>query len=243
MSWFLAELLGTAILVYLGDAVVANVILRQTKGFGGGWIVITFGWAFAVAVPVLMFGPFSGAHFNPAITIGLAITGSMGIWQVLGYIAAQFIGGMLGATLVWAQYKDHLDITNDPPTVLGVFATGPAIRNVFRNFLSEFLGTFMLVIAILGIGSTFSGPTASDSSAIALKALSVGGIILALGLSLGGTTGYAINPARDLAPRIMHALLPIKGKGGSDWGYAWIPVAAPILGSVCGCLFWSAISA
>jgi glycerol uptake facilitator protein len=242
MSYFAAELVGTAVLVYLGDAVVANAILKGTKGFGGGWIVITMGWAFAVGIPVLMFGPFSGAHFNPAVTIGLAAVGLVPANQIPGYIVAQFLGAFIGAFLVWLQYRDHFNATNDPGTQLGVFCTGPAIRSKFSNFISEFLGTFMLLLTIMGIGSTFAGDTAGTASAIALKAFSVAGIILVIGICLGGTTGYAINPARDLGPRIMHAILPMKNKGGSDWSYSWIPVVAPILGGVCACLFWKAIA-
>ncbi|MDR3243229.1 MAG: aquaporin family protein [Elusimicrobiota bacterium] len=241
MSYFLAELLGTGCLVYLGDSVVANVILKGTKGFNSGWIVITFGWAFAVAIPVLMFGPFSGAHFNPAVTIGLASVGIVKWSQVPVYIIGQFLGAFIGAFLVWLQYKDHFDATEDPGTQLGVFATGPAIRNTGRNFISEFLGTFMLLFTIMGIGATFAG-TDTTVPAIALKAFGVGGIILVIGICLGGTTGYAINPARDLGPRIMHAILPMKGKGSSDWGYAWIPVVAPILGGIAACLLWTAVA-
>ncbi|MDR1951965.1 MAG: aquaporin family protein [Elusimicrobiota bacterium] len=246
MSYALAEFLGTAVLVYLGDAVVANCILKGTKGFNGGWIVITFGWAFAVAIPVLMFGPFSGAHFNPAVTLGLASIGLTPWDQVPIYILTQFLGAFLGAFLVWLQYKDHFDQTDDPGTQLGVFATGPAIRSTGRNFISEFLGTFMLLFTIVGIGSTFYNigsvdAAGADVAAHAVKAFGVGGIILVIGLSLGGTTGYAINPARDLGPRIMHAILPMKGKGGSDWGYAWIPVIAPILGGVAACLVAKAV--
>ncbi|MDR2772207.1 MAG: aquaporin family protein [Elusimicrobiota bacterium] len=246
MSYALAEFLGTAVLVYLGDGVVANAILKGTKGFNGGWIVITFGWAFAVAIPVLMFGTYSGAHFNPAVTLGLASIGITAWSQVPVYILMQFLGAFLGAFLVWLQYKNHFDLS-DAPTQLGVFATGPAIRSTGRNFVSEFLGTFMLLFTILGIGSTFQDITAVDIagasvSANALKAFGVGGIILVIGLSLGGTTGYAINPARDLGPRIMHAILPMKGKGSSDWGYAWIPVVAPILGGVTASLVWHAVA-
>ncbi|MDR3049483.1 MAG: aquaporin family protein [Elusimicrobiota bacterium] len=241
MSYLMAEFLGTACLVFLGDSVVANVILKGTKGFNSGWIVITMGWAFAVAIPVLMFGPFSGAHFNPAVTIGLASIGATPWSQVPGYIVCQFLGAFLGAFLVWLQYKDHFDATDDPATQLGVFATGPAIRNPARNFISEFLGTFMLLFTIMGIGSSFT-IDAGAAAAVATKAFGVGGIILVIGICLGGTTGYAINPARDLGPRIMHAILPMKGKGGSDWGYAWIPVVAPILGGVVACLLWTAVA-
>jgi glycerol uptake facilitator protein len=237
MSYFLAEILGTALLVYLGDSVVANVILKNTKGNGGGWIVITFGWAFAVTIPVLIFGSISGAHFNPAVTFGLASIGAITWSQVPGYIVAQFLGAFIGAFLVWLQYRDHFNVTEDTGTKLGVFATGPAIRNTFSNFVSEFLGTFVLVFTILGIANGFQADLSNGVyTASGLSALGVGGIILVIGICLGGTTGYAINPARDLGPRIMHALLPIKGKGSSDWGYAWIPVIGPILGGIAGAL-------
>jgi glycerol uptake facilitator protein len=238
MSYFMSEVLGTALLVYLGDACVANVILKGTKGNGSGWTVITLGWAFAVGIPVLIFGPIGGAHFNPAVTLGLASVGITPWALVPGYIVAQFIGAFIGAFLVWLQYKEHLDITEDQGCKLGVFATGPAIRSYGRNVISEFLGTFTLVFTILGIGQSFAGTTPDG---VALKALCVAAIILVIGLCLGGTTGYALNPARCLGPRIMHALLPIKGKGGSDWGYSWVTVVGPILGGVCAALFAQAV--
>lgn len=228
MSHFLAEVIGTMILIILGDAVVANVILGKTKGNGGGWIVITTGWAFAVAIPAFIFGGISGAHFNPALTIALASIGSFPWAEVPGYIIAQFIGAILGACVVYLQYLPHWAATDDKATKLAVFATGPAIRNTSANFISEFIGTFILVFGILGLGTVTMAP--------GLNTLAVGLLIWVIGLSLGGSTGYAINPARDLGPRIAHFFLPIAGKGDSDWGYAWIPVVAPICGAVVAAL-------
>lgn len=223
---FLAEMIGTAILIYLGDGVVANVVLKKTKGTNGGWMVITTGWAFAVAIPAFIFGATSGAHFNPALTLALASIGDFPWSQVPMYITAQMIGAFLGAFLVFIQYYNHFEATDDKDGKLGVFCTGPAIRNGKFNFISEFIGTFLLVFAILGINAV---PMANG-----LNTLAVGLLIWAIGLSSGGTTGYAINPARDLAPRIAHAILPVPGKRDSDWKYAWIPVVAPILGALVG---------
>jgi glycerol uptake facilitator protein len=229
MSPFLAEIVGTALLLLLGDGVVANVLLKGTKGEGSGWIVITFGWGMAVFVGVFAVAAFSGAHLNPAVTIGLATAGKFAWAKVPGYIAAQFIGGALGALLVWLQYRPHFAATADPSLKLAVFCTGPAIRNLAENFLSEVIGTFVLVFGVLYLASPNVGLGGLD-------ALPVGLLILAIGLSLGGTTGYAINPARDLSPRLMHALLPIPGKRDSDWGYAPIPVIAPIVGGLLAAL-------
>lgn len=223
---FLAEMIGTMILIYLGDGVVANVVLKKTKGTNGGWMVITTGWAFAVAIPAFIFGVTSGAHFNPALTLALASIGDFPWSQVPMYITAQMIGAFLGAFLVFIQYYNHFEETDDKDGKLGVFCTGPAIRNSKFNFISEFLGTFFLVFGILGINSV--------QMANGLNTLAVGLLIWALGLSAGGTTGYAINPARDLGPRIAHAILPVPGKRDSDWKYAWIPVVAPILGALVG---------
>ncbi|HET6566996.1 MAG TPA: MIP/aquaporin family protein, partial [Rhodothermales bacterium] len=221
MSPFLGEVVGTALLVLLGDGVVANAVLRGTKGENAGWIVITFGWGMAVFVAVFVVAVFSGAHINPAVTIGLAIAGKFAWSSVPVYIAGQFLGAGIGAFLVWLHYRPHFGVTDDPVTKLAVFSTGPAIRNYLENFISEVIGTFVLVLGVLYLAVPEVGLGALD-------ALPVGLLVFAIGLSLGGTTGYAINPARDLGPRIMHAILPISGKGGSDWRYAWIPVLGPV---------------
>jgi len=233
MPHFMGELLGTMILIILGDGVVANVILNKTKGSNSGLIVIATGWAFAVAIPALIFGAISGAHFNPALTIALAAIGKFAWADVPTYIIAQFIGAILGATIVWLHYYPHWAATEDKATKLGVFCTAPAIKNTPANFLSEFIGTFILVFGILGLGTVNMAP--------GVGTLSVGFLILVIGVSLGGTTGYAINPARDLGPRIAHAILPIAGKGDSDWGYSWIPVIAPICGALVAALLFHAI--
>ena len=224
MSIYLAEFLGTALLILLGDGVVANVLLNKTGGHNAGLIVIAFGWAFAVAIPVFIFGPTSSAHFNPALTIALSVTQGFATKKAIGYVACQMAGAFVGAILVYLHYKPHFDATDDADAKRGVFCTAPAIKNTPFNFISEFIGTFVLVFAILGIGQTQMAP--------GLGGFAVAGIILVIGLTLGGTTGYAINPARDLGPRIAHALLPIKDKQGSNWWYAWIPVVAPICGAL-----------
>lgn len=233
MSAFMAELFGTMILILLGDGVVATVALKKSKGENAGWMVVTTGWAIAVAIPVYIFGPFSGAHFNPAVTIGFAAIGQFAWADVPMYIVAQLIGGILGATLVWLAYLPHWKETEDKAAKLGVFCTAPAIRDTTSNLITEIIGTFFLVFGILGVANT--------KMADGVAPLVVGLIILAAGLSLGGPTGYAINPARDLGPRIAHAILPISGKGDSDWGYAWIPVVGPIIGGLIGALFFSII--
>lgn len=233
MSHFLAELIGTMILIILGDGVVAGVVLNKTKANGAGWMVITTGWACAVAIPALIFGGISGAHFNPALTIALAAIGKFAWADVPMYIIAQFIGAILGAAIVWLHYYPHWAATEDKATKLAVFCTGPAIRSTPANFISEFIGTFILVFGILGLGTVTMAP--------GLGTFGVGLIILVIGVSLGGTTGYAINPARDLGPRIAHAILPIAGKGDSDWGYSWVPVIAPICGALVGALLFHAI--
>lgn len=233
MSTFLAELLGTMLLILLGDGVVAGVILKKTKAAEAGWIVITIGWACAVAVPALIFGGISGAHFNPALTIALAAIGKFAWADVPLYIIAQFIGAFIGAALVWIHYLPHWSQTEDKGTKLGVFCTGPAIRSKGANLVSEIIGTFVLVFAILGLGTV--------DMAAGLGTFAVGLVILVIGVSLGGTTGYAINPARDLGPRIAHAVLPIAGKGDSDWDYSWIPVVGPIIGGVIAALLFAAI--
>ncbi len=232
MNPFLGELIGTAILILLGDGVVANVVLKGTKAENSGWIVIAWGWAMAVFVAVFTVAAFSGAHINPAVSIGLAIAGKFDWANVPLYILAQMAGAMLGATLVWLIFRLHFGLTEDKDLKLAVFCTGPAIRDTPANLVSEILGTFLLVFAVLFLAVSVFGLGALD-------ALPVGLLVLGIGLSLGGTTGYAINPARDLGPRIMHALLPIPGgKRDSDWGYAWIPVVGPILGAVLAALVY-----
>ncbi len=246
MQTLLAEAIGTLLLVLLGDGVVANVVLNRTKGQSSGWIVITVGWGVAVAMAVYAVGRISGAHLNPAVTIGLAAIGSFPWNEVPGYIAAQMIGGFVGAVLVWLAYLPHWSATPDPAAKLAVFATGPAVRNTAANVVTEIIGTAVLLFGILAIAAnaqTLSKPGDVDLSFVfsrGLQPLLVGVLVLGIGVSLGGSTGYAINPARDLAPRIAHAVLPIAGKGDSDWGYSWIPVVAPILGGVLGALgYWT----
>jgi len=225
MTPFIAEIVGSALLILLGNGVVANVVLKKTKGNEGGWIVIAMGWGLAVFAAVFVVGPISGAHINPAVSLSLALAGKFPWADVPYYVAAQLIGAFLGAVLVWLHYHPHFAATKDQPTKLAVFCTGPAIRSTPWNFVSELIGTFVLVFGVLHIASPEVGLGALD-------ALPVGLLVLAIGLSLGGTTGYAINPARDLGPRLAHALLPISGKGPSDWGYAWIPVAGPVVGGL-----------
>ena len=231
------------LLVVLGDGVVGNVVLNQTKGQNAGWIVITAGWASAVTIAVYAVSSISGAHLNPAVTIAMAVLGKFAWASVPGYIAAQVAGGILGGVIVWLAYLPHWRVTADPGAKLAVFCTAPAIRSAWDNLISEIIGTAMLVLALLVVLSPANLVPGSDF-AKGFGPVLVGVIVWAIGLSLGGTTGYAINPARDLGPRIAHALLPIAGKGGSDWGYAWIPVAGPVVGGVIGALayrfLWSA---
>jgi glycerol uptake facilitator protein len=231
MTPFIAEITGTALMILLGNGVVANVVLKDTKGSNGGWIVITTAWAFAVFVGVVVAGPYSGAHLNPAVTLALAIAGKFPWADVPTYIAAEFIGAMIGAFLVWAMYKDHFDRTEDGPTKAAAFCTAPAIRNRPINFINEVIGTFVLIISIFYITGAEITATQQPVGMGSIGALPVSIIVWVIGLSLGGTTGYAINPARDLGPRIVHMLLPLKQKAGDDWGYAWIPVLGPILGA------------
>jgi glycerol uptake facilitator protein len=231
MSPVLAEVLGTMLLIILGDGVVANVVLNQTKGQSSGWIVITAGWAFGVTVAVYAVGTFSGAHLNPAVTIGLASIGKFPWASVPAYVLAQMLGAFLGAVIVWLAYLPHWAVTPEPRLKLAVFCTGPAIRNPVSNLITEIIGTAVLVLGVLAI-LTPKNLNPDYGWNVGLGPALVGIIVWAIGLSLGGPTGYAINPARDLGPRIAHALLPIRGKGASDWGYAWIPVAGPILGGL-----------
>ena len=231
MTPFVSELTGTALLVILGNGVVANVILNKTKGYNGGLIAITSGWAIAVFVGVYATASVSGAHLNPAVTIGLATIGKFEWAIVPTYIAAQMIGSMVGALVVWIAYRQHFNETTDAATKLGVFCTSPSIKSPVDNALSEMIGTFVFVLGVLFI-------TKSQNSLGSLDALPVSLLVMGIGLSLGGPTGYAINPARDLGPRIMHSLLPIKDKGESDWAYSWIPVLAPIAGAVLAAFLW-----
>jgi glycerol uptake facilitator protein len=235
MSPFLAELIGTMFLIILGDGVVANVLLAKTKGNNSGLIVITFGWAVAVFVGVYIAAPVSGAHLNPAVTIALAALGKFSWADVPVYIVAQFAGAMLGAGVVWLAYKQHFDETADPALQLGTFCNSPAISNTFHNLLTEIIGTFVLVMGVLFIAMP-------DIKLNSINALPVALLVLGIGVSLGGPTGYAINPARDLGPRIMHALLPIKGKGSSGWGYSWIPVVGPVTGALLAALVYKVIT-
>lgn len=235
MNPFLGEVIGTALLILLGNGVVANVVLKDTKGQDSGWIVIAWGWAMAVFVAVFTMAAFSGAHLNPAVSVGLAVAGKFEWARVPAYVVAQFLGAFIGSFLVWLLYRPHFAVTEDQDHKLAVFCTGPAIRDTAANLISEVLGTFVLVFAVLFLAVSVFGLGALD-------ALPVGLLVLAIGLSLGGTTGYAINPARDLGPRIMHALLPIPGgKRDSDWGYAWIPVVGPIVGAVLAGLLYLAL--
>lgn len=240
MSPLLAELLGTALLVVLGDGVVANVVLQRTKGHEGGWIVITTGWAFAVTIAVYCVGSISGAHLNPAVTLGLATIGTFPWSNVPGYLIAQMIGAFLGAIIVWLAYLPHWAATAEGDAKLAVFCTAPAIRNPTANVITEIIGTFVLVLGILAVLSPANLTQGSDWSR-GLGPLLVGAIVWSIGLSLGGPTGYAINPARDLGPRLAHAVLPIPNKGSSDWGYAWVPVVGPIIGGVLGALCYQVI--
>lgn len=234
MLIFIAELLGTMFLILLGDGVVANCILNKSGMKGGGSVQITIGWGLAVMLPAFIFGAASGASFNPALTIALALEGSVAWSLVPVYIAGQFIGAFIGAVLVYILFKAQFDATEDPDAKRGVFCTAPAVPHTGLNFLSEMIGTFVLVFAIKGLGNVVGLASGVDK-------LLVFGIIVSIGMSLGGLTGYAINPARDLGPRIAHALLPIKGKGDSNWGYSWIPVVGPIIGASIAVLLFNAI--
>ena len=258
MNEFTAELVGTFLLILLGGGVCANVSLKKTAGHDSGWIVITAGWGLAVAMAIYAVVNFSGAHINPAVTLGLASigemntpTGELDISRIALYLSGQFLGAILGATTVWLAYHPHWKVTEDPATKLGVFATSPAIRKPVANLISEIIGTFALVLGVLAIlspdaltpvqdklGGADAAKELQQEWAFGLKPLLVGLLVFSIGLSLGGPTGYAINPARDLGPRIVHTLLPIHGKGGSDWSYAWIPVVGPCIGGVLGALVY-----
>jgi glycerol uptake facilitator protein len=241
MTAFSAEIIGTFLLILMGCGVVANVVLEGTKGQNSGWIVITTGWALAVYVGVVVAAPYSGAHLNPAVTLGLATAGEFPWQQVPPYLLAQLIGAISGAFAVWLMYKDHFNQTADPGMHLGVFSTSPAIRNPALNLFGELLGTFVLVFTVL----YFSDATLGDDQKIglgSLGALPVALLVWGIGLSLGGTTGYAINPARDLGPRIIHALVPIRGKGSSQWDYSWVPIIGPVAGATLAALAYLGLS-
>ncbi|MBK3494770.1 aquaporin family protein [Viridibacillus sp. YIM B01967] len=233
MTAFLGELIGTMILIVFGAGVVGGVVLKKSKAEGSGWIVITVGWGLAVTMGVYAVGNFSGAHLNPAVTIGMASIGEFPWADVPGYILAQMMGAIIGAVIVYFQYLPHWQETKDTDAKLGVFATAPAIRHPLSNLTSEIIGTFILLLGLLMIGA--------NEFTEGLNPLIVGALIVAIGLSLGGTTGYAINPARDLGPRIAHFILPIHGKGSSDWSYAWVPVVGPIIGGAFGALFYQQV--
>ncbi len=238
MSEFTAEMLGTMLLILLGTGVSANVVLKGTKGNSSGWMLITTGWALAVYVGVVLATPYSGAHLNPAVTIGLAVAGKF-VWsKVVVYIIAQIIGSILGALLMWLVYRDHFNATSDPDMQLAVFSTSPAIENRVFNLLSEVIGTFVLVFVILYFtGAELTGQKTPIGLG-SLGAIPVMFLVWGIGISLGGTTGYAINPARDLGPRLAHSFLPIKDKGSSKWKYAWIPVLGPVFGAVIAALLY-----
>lgn len=244
MHTYLAEFAGTMLLIILGDGVVANVCLARSKGKDSGWIVIATGWGLAVALAVYSVGRISGAHINPSVTVALAAVGSFPWSEVPAYICSQMLGAMAGATVVWLAYLPHWSLTEDADAKLGIFATIPAIRRPPANFLCEFIGTAVLLFGILALGDNaqaLASPNQLDLSVVysgAIQPLVVGFLVWGIGLSLGGPTGYAINPARDLGPRIMHALLPIPGKRDSDWGYSWVPVLGPILGGITGALLY-----
>jgi len=235
MNVFIGELVGTMILVLLGDGVVANVLLAKSKGQDSGWIVIAAGWGFAVAIGVYIAGWASGGHLNPAVTVGLAAIGELELGKLPVYFAGQFLGGFLGAVLLWLSYLAHWAPTDDALAKRAVFCTVPAIRHTLGNLVCEIIGTAVLLVGVLGILNV------NNDLANGIGPYAVGILVFGIGLSLGGPTGYAINPARDLAPRLAHALLPIPGKGDSDWSYAWVPVAGPLIGGALGAVFYNVL--
>jgi len=247
MQTLLAEAIGTMLLILLGDGVVANVLLARSKGQNSGWIVITIGWGVAVAMAIYAVGRISGAHLNPAVTVGLASIGSFSWSDVPGYLVAQLIGAFLGAVLVWLAYLPHWKETTDSDLKLGVFCTAPAIRQSGANIVTEIVGTAVLVFGVLAIAAnaqTLTRPGDVDLSFVfsrGLQPLLVGILVLGIGLSLGGPTGYAINPARDFGPRLAHAVLPIPGKRDPDWSYAWIPIVGPIIGGILGAVAYTVV--
>jgi glycerol uptake facilitator protein len=244
MQAYIAEFIGTMLLIIFGDGVVAGVLLRNSKAENSGWIVITFGWAMGVTIAVYAVFAISGAHINPAVTIGLASIGQFPLADVPGYIIAQFLGAFTGAVLVWLAYLPHWEETADPGLKLGVFCTAPAIYRTIPNLITEIIGTAVLVFGVLGIvgnAQQLQGAGGADLFTFGIFPLLVGLLVLGIGLSLGGPTGYAINPARDLGPRIAHAVLPIAGKGDSDWSYSWIPVVGPIIGGIIGAVLYNVL--
>ena len=232
MNIFIAECIGTMLLILLGNGVVANVVLKKTLGSNAGWVVITLGWAMAVYTGVLVSSAHSGAHLNPAVSVAMLYLGSINMDQALSYIPGQMVGAMLGSLLVFMVYKDHYNATEDKGAKLATFSTAPAIRNTVSNLFSEIIGTFVLVFAVLQMSQP-------EHKLGALDALPVALVVLGIGLCLGGTTGYALNPARDLGPRIMHAILPVPDKGTSDWNYSWVPVIGPVLGGIVAAVLHS----
>ena len=235
MSAYISEILGTALLIILGNGVVANVVLNKTKGHNSGWIVITFGWAIAVFTGVFVSAAGSGAHLNPAVTIAMAYLGKIELNLVPGYILSQFIGAMIGQVIVWLAYRGHYDETLDSGSIRATFCTSPAINSKWNNLITEIIGTVVLISGVLFM-------TAPAASLGAMEALPVALLVLGIGLSLGGPTGYAINPARDLGPRIIHALLPIPHKGDNEWSYSWIPVIGPIIGALMAALLYGLLT-
>lgn len=242
MTEFVAEFIGTALIILLGNGVVANVVLKGTKGNDSGWMVITTAWALAVFVGVVVAAPYSGAHLNPAVTIALALAQKFAWIKVPYYILAQLCGAVVGSFLVWIMYKDHFDATEDPGLKAAPFATSPAIRNLKSNLLSEILGTFVLIFVIFYFTNAEMGIDKTPVGLGSLGALPVAFLVWVIGLGLGGTTGYAINPARDLGPRIVHALVPMKGKGSSDWAYSWVPIVGPVIGASLAALLYLALN-
>lgn len=243
MNPYIAEFLGTMMLILMGVGVVANSSLPKSYGENAGWVVITFGWGFAVFLGVIIAGPYSGAHINPAVSVGLAVAGKFPWQEVAPYVLAQLLGAMTGAFLAWFNFSDHYNESTDAGSILGTFCTGPAIKNTGRNLFSEVIGTFVLVFVVLFIAGASFESQDGETAIIGLGsvgALPVALLVVAIGMSLGGTTGYAINPARDLGPRFIHALVPIRHKGSSNWSYAWIPIAGPIVGAtLAGLLYLS----
>ncbi len=241
MTEFVAELIGTALLILLGNGVVANVVLKGTKGNNSGWMVITTAWGLAVFVGVVISAPYSGAHLNPAVTIALAIAQKFDWIKVPYYILAQLCGAMIGSFLVWVVYKDHFDATDDEGLRAAPFATSPAIRNLKSNLFSEIIGTFVLIFVIFYFTNAEMGSDKTPIGLGSLGALPVAFLVWVIGLGLGGTTGYAINPVRDLGPRIIHSIIPMKGKGSSDWSYAWVPIVGPVVGATLAALLYMAL--